>query len=130
METSTDGAPVVPPLPVLSVLLFVFGSISAGVAVALLSKSPEAVMLAVVLLARCVSVRAGVAVAVLSNAPGALIVAVTLMVVLAPEAREAIVPGRAAQPLPLTLVMVRFVGVSVTWMFVAVDGPAFATTSV
>src|SRR5260221_4262062 len=100
METSAGGA-AEPPLPVLSVLL-----------------------------ARFVSDSAGVAVAVLSNAPEALIVAVTLMVVLAPEASEAIVHGSAAQPLPLTFVMVRFVGVSVTWMLVAVDGPALERTSV
>src|SRR5437667_190584 len=100
MEMSTE-VPAVPPLPVLSVLSARFGSSSAGVAVAELSK-----------------------------APAASIVAVTLMVVFAPEASEGIVHGRAAQPLPLTLVMVRFVGVSVTWMLVAVDGPAFATRSV
>src|SRR5436309_14362384 len=48
----------------------------------------------------------------------------------APYASEAIVHGSAAQPLPLTLPIERFVGVSVTWIDVAVDGPAFATTSV
>src|SRR6266446_729398 len=100
IETSAEGA-AVPPLPTLSVLFARFGSDSAGVAVA-----------------------------VLSNAPAAVIVAVTLMVVLAPEARLAMVQGRAAQPLPDTFVMLRFVGVSVTWMFVAVDGPAFETNSV
>src|SRR5260221_13389783 len=97
-----DALPIsVPPFPVLSVLLARFESDSAGVAVA-----------------------------VLSNAPAALIVAVTLIVVFAPEASEGIVHGRAAQPLPLTFVMVRFVGVSVTWMLVAVDRPAFVTTNV
>src|SRR5258706_324581 len=100
IETSAE-ATATPPLPVLSVLLPGFGSGCAAVAVA-----------------------------ELSNAPAALIVAVTLMVVLAPEASEAIVHGSAAQPLPLTVVMLRFVGVSVTWMLVAVDGPALATTSV
>src|SRR5213596_559484 len=74
-ETSAEAA-AVPPLPALSVLSFVFGSDSAGVAVALLS-----------------------------NAPAALIVAVTLMVVFAPEARLAMVQGSAAQPEPLTLVI-------------------------
>src|SRR5437870_3317649 len=93
--------PALPALPVLSVLLARFGSDSAGVAVALLS-----------------------------NVPVALIVAVTLTVVLAPEARLAMVQGSAAQPEPLTLVIDRLVGVSVTWMLVAVDGPAFATSSV
>src|SRR5438445_758011 len=83
-ETSADGT-AVPPLPVLSVLSARFESDSAGVAVA-----------------------------VLSNAPEAWIVAVTLIVVFAPEASEGIVHGRAEQPLPLTLVMVRFVGESVT----------------
>src|SRR5437762_1703355 len=101
MLRSTMIAPVVPPLAVLSMLFALFGSNSFAVTVALLS-----------------------------NAPAAVIVAVTLMVVFAPLTRLAIVQGSAAQPLPLTLVMVRFVGVSVTWMFVAVDGPAFATTSV
>src|SRR5689334_15053015 len=100
IETSADGL-AVPPLPVESVLFAVFGSDSTAVAVALLSK-----------------------------APAALIVAVTLIVVFAPEASEAIVQGSAAQPLPLTFVMVRLVGVSVTWMFVAVEGPPLATTSV
>src|ERR1044071_5469074 len=100
IETSAGGAPVVPPLPVLSVLLAVLLSCSAGVAVALLS-----------------------------NVPVAVIVAVTVMVVFAPEASEAIVHGNAVQA-PLTLVIVRFVGVSVTWIDVAVDGPAFAMVSV
>src|SRR5437868_1288810 len=99
-ETSALGV-AVPPLPVLSVLFGGFGSGSAAVAVALLS-----------------------------NAPAAVIVAVTLMVVFAPEASEAIVHGSAAQPLPLTPAIERFVGVSVTWIDVAVAGPAFATTSV
>src|SRR5216684_300104 len=96
-ETSADRV-AVPPLPVLSVLLPTFGSGSVADTVALLSKAPTAV-----------------------------IVAVTLIVVLAPEARLGIVQGRAEQPPPLTLVMVRFVGVSVTCTLVAVDGPALAT---
>src|SRR3954452_9667695 len=100
IETSAEGA-AVPPLPVLSVLSPRFGSFSAGVAVA-----------------------------VLSNAPAAAIVAGTLMVGFAPEARLGMAHGRAAHPLPLTLVMVRLLGVSVTWMLVAVDGPALATSSV
>jgi hypothetical protein len=37
-----------------------------------------------------------------------------LIVTFAPEAMLAIVHGSAAQPPPLTLVIVRFVGVSVT----------------
>src|SRR5258708_5133389 len=99
-ETSAEAA-AVPPLPTLSVLFARFGSDSAAVAVAVLSKAPAAV-----------------------------IVAVTVIVVLAPEARLARVHGKAAQPPPVTFVMVRFVGVSVTWMLVAVDGPALATTRV
>src|SRR5947209_3648156 len=99
-ETSAEAA-AVPPLPVESVLFAVFGSGSSAVAVALLSNVPEA-----------------------------LIVAVTVMEVFAPEVRLAIVHGRAEQPDPLTLVMVRLAGVSVTWIDVAVDGPALATTSV
>src|SRR5438046_15848 len=101
MPTSSAAATAVPPLPVLSVLFDGFGSSSVAAAVALLS-----------------------------NAPAAVIVAVTLMVTFAPEARLAIVHGRAAQPPPLTLVIVRFVGVSVTWVLVAVDGPALATKRV
>src|SRR5438309_2221850 len=100
IDTSADGA-AVPPLPVVSVLLVVFGSGSVAETVALLS-----------------------------NAPAAVIVAVTVIVVFAPAARLAIVHGSAAQPPPVTFVMVRFVGVSVTCTFVAIDGPAFATTSV
>src|ERR1043165_9994212 len=98
IDTSAEAA-AVPLLPVLSVLLLVFGSFSAGVAVALLS-----------------------------NAPAALIVAVTVIDVLAPLARLATVQGNAAHA-PLTLVIVRLVGVSATWMFVAVDGPALAMRS-
>ena len=100
IETSAD-ADALPPLPVLSVLFPVFGSGCAAVAFALLS-----------------------------NAPAASMVAVAVIVVLAPEARLAMVQGSAAHPPPLTLVMVRLVGVSVTWMLVAVDGPALATKSV
>src|SRR5258706_1608043 len=99
-ETSAE-ATAVPPLPVLSVLFERSGSNSAGVAVALLSKVPAALM-----------------------------VAVTVIVVLAPEARLAMVQGKAAQQPPVTFVMVRFVGVSVTWMLVAVEGPALATKRV
>src|SRR5437667_366939 len=97
-ETSAD-APAVPPLPVLSVLLPLFGSGSVAETVALLS-----------------------------NAPTAVIVAMTVMVVFAPESRLEIVHGSDPQA-PLTLVMVRFVGVSETWMLVAVDGPALAMKS-
>src|SRR5438067_1691416 len=71
-----------------------------------------------------------VAVALLSKAPAALMVAVTLIVVLEPEASDGIVHGRAEQPEPLTFVMVRWVGVSVTWIDVAVEGPPLAMTSV
>src|SRR5437588_823512 len=100
METSADAA-AVPPLPMLSVLFELSGSGSVAETVALLS-----------------------------NEPAALIVAMTLMVAFAPEARLAIVHGSAAQPPPLTFVMLRFVGVSVTCTLLAVDGPAFATTIV
>src|SRR6266446_2828541 len=99
-ETSAEAA-AVPPFPVLSVLFARFGADSAGVAVALLSKAPAAV-----------------------------IMAVTVMVTFAPAARLPRVHGKAAQPPPVTVVMVRFAGVSVTWMLVAVDGPALATTRV
>src|SRR6185369_15578465 len=91
----------VPLLPVLSVLFVRFGSGWVAVTVAELSK-----------------------------APAALIVAVTVIVAFAPLASEAMVQGSATQPPPLTLVMVRFVGVSVTCTFVAVDGPPLATKSV
>src|SRR5438270_10164172 len=74
IETSADAA-AVPPLPVLSVLLPLFGSGSFAETVALLSNTPAAGM-----------------------------VAVTVMVVFAPKPRLAIVHGRAAQPPPVTLV--------------------------
>ena len=48
-------------------------------------------------------------VALLSNVPEASMVAVTVMVVSAPEASDGIVHGSAAQPPPLTLVMVAFI---------------------
>src|SRR3954467_4759631 len=82
-ETSAE-APVRPPLPLLSVLLLGNGSGSVAETVALLSK-----------------------------APAPLIVAVTVIVAFAPDARLGMVHGSAAQPPPLTRVMVRFVGVSV-----------------
>src|SRR5207248_82998 len=88
IDTSAEAA-AVPPLPVLSVLLPLFGSGSFALAVALLSKAPTAV-----------------------------IVAMTVMVVFAPDARLEIVHGSDPQA-PLTLVMVRLDGVSETWMFVA-----------
>src|SRR5436190_308056 len=100
-RSAVSEAAAVPPLPVLSVLLPGFGSVSVAVAVALLS-----------------------------NAPGAMIVAVTVMTVFAPEARLAMMHGENDVQAPLTFVMVRFAGVSVTLMFVAVDGPALATVSV
>jgi hypothetical protein len=64
-------------------------------------------------------------VALLSKMPVAVILAVTVIVTLAPLTSEPIVHGKAAQPPPLTFVMFSCVGVSVTWMFVAVDGPAW-----
>src|SRR5205807_1446640 len=100
IDTSADAA-AVPPLPMLSVLLLTFGSGSFAETLAVLSKEPAAV-----------------------------IVAVTVMVAFEPMPRLAIVHGSAAQPPPVTLVMVRFVGVSVTCTFVAMDGPALATKSV
>src|SRR5436189_38756 len=100
IETSADAA-AVPPLPVLSVLLPVFGSDSVPFAVALSSTA-------------------------LSRS----IVAVTVMTVFAPEARLAMMHGENDVQAPLTIVVVRFAGVSVTLMFVAVDGPALATVSV
>src|SRR5204862_4280888 len=101
IETSADAA-AVPPLPLLSELLFVFGSVSVAETVVLLS-----------------------------NAPAALIVAVTVSATFAPELMLGIVQGNGSeQPPPLRFVSVRFVGVSVTCTFVAVDGPALATVSV
>src|SRR5258706_177539 len=82
-DTSADGA-ALPPLPVLSVLLPGFGSDSVAVSVAVLSK-----------------------------APAAMIVAVTVIVALDPEVRLASVHGSAEQPPPVTFVMLRFDGVSV-----------------
>src|SRR5258708_24325638 len=80
-----------------------------------------------VLFARFVSNSAGVAVALLSNAPAAVILAVTVMVTFPPEARLAMGQGKAAQPPPVTFVMDMFVCGSVTWILVAVDEPALAT---
>ena len=97
VETSA-AASAVPPLPALSVPFAGSGSCSAAVAVARLS-----------------------------NAPAWSMVAVTSMVAPAPEATVGIVHGRAVQPAPVTPVMVRFVGVSVTSTWVAADGPALAT---
>src|SRR5260370_947746 len=85
-ETSAAGS-ALPPLPVMSVLLEGFGSVSAGVAVALLSFFS-------------------------TDLAAAEMFTVTLPAAL-PMSR---VHGRAAQPPPDTFVMVKFVGVSVTWM--------------
>src|SRR5688572_972435 len=66
--------------------------------------------------------------AVLSNAPAASMVAVTVIDAFAPEASDGIVHGSATQS-PVTPVMVRFDGVSVTCTVVAVLGPEFSTNS-
>src|SRR4029079_19816603 len=84
IETSAEAA-ALPPLPVLSVLLARFGSGSVAVTVALLS-----------------------------NVPAAMIVAVTVIVVFAPDARLELVQGNGAHTPPVTFVIVRLVGVSVT----------------
>src|SRR5258707_1087282 len=99
-ETSAE-AEAMPLLPLLSVLFPILGSVSAGVGVG-----------------------------VLSNAPAALMVAVTVIVFFAMIGRPARAPVFPAPPLFLSLVMVRLVGVSVTWMLVAVDGPALDTKRV
>src|ERR1041385_2974883 len=92
-------ATAVPPLPVLSVLLPLFGSNSVALTVA-----------------------------ELSNEPVATIFAVTVMFALGPLASEPMLHGKGSeQPPPDTLVMLRFVGVSATVTFVAVDGPWFVT---
>src|SRR5437868_9233721 len=83
--------------------------------------TPVALPALEVLLARFGSFSTGVAVALLLKGPAALIVAVTVIVVFPPGANDGIVNGSAAQPLPVTFVIVRFVGVSVTWIDVAVD---------
>src|SRR5256885_5940960 len=93
IDTSTEAA-AVPPLPVLSVLFAVFGSNSAGVAVAVLSKAPAAV-----------------------------IVALTFIVVFAPRGSEGNPAGRPA-PGPEALPRVLVDGVSATSIDVAVRGPA------
>src|SRR5258708_6722693 len=99
-ETSAAGV-ALPPLPVLSVLLEGFGSVSAGVAVALLWKDAAAVG-----------------------------VAGRFLVTFAPETKLAIVHGSAAHPPPDTFVMVKFVGVWVTGLLVGVGGPAWAEKGV
>ena len=100
VDTSAEPA-AVPPLPELSVLFPGFGSDSAAAAVA-----------------------------ELSNGPAASTVAITLIDAIVPEAIDGIVHGNAVQPAPLTPVMVRFVGVSVTRTLVAADGPAFDAVTV
>src|SRR5262249_40493067 len=99
--TSADAV-AVPPLPLLSVLLLVFGSVSFAV-------TPAA----------------------LSNAPAAAIVADTLIVFLlaTPTANEAELHGRALQA-PPTVPRARCAGVSLTCTFVAVDGPLLMPTIV
>src|SRR3954447_7523748 len=92
-------APVRPALPVLSVLLLESGSNSVAETVALLSKEM------------------------------ASMVAVTVMISIAPFASDGIVQGKAEQFVLLTPVMVRLPGVSVTWTFVAVDGPLLPATT-
>src|SRR4051812_5554423 len=95
METSAEAA-AVPPLPVLSVLSPGFGSCELDVAVALLSKGPAALMVAVT---------------------------VTTSVRVPERVGGRGVEGKAVQPEPLTLVMVRFVGVSLMETPRAASGP-------
>src|SRR5438270_12812174 len=92
IDTSSDAV-AVPPLPVLSVLLPLFGSGSFAVTVALLSNAPVAVM-----------------------------VAVTVMVVFAPEARLEIVQGSEIGRAPCREVVVMLGGVSETCTYVEMDG--------
>src|SRR5260221_3277726 len=79
-ETSAEAA-AVPPLPALSVLFARFGSDSAAVAVAGLSKAPVAVIVAVPWIARLV-----------------------------PRGRPALVAGQAAPPPPRTFLCVEVIG--------------------
>jgi hypothetical protein len=88
-------AAATPPLPVLSVLFVKFESAS-------IASTEKAV----------------------SNEPAASTVATIVTDVLANEANDAIVHGRAAHPLPDTLVIVRLDGIAVSWTLVAVFGPA------
>ena len=66
----------------------------------------------------------------LSKVPLALMVALTVMVSLLPLANEGMVQGKAEQLVELTVLMVRFVGVSVTTTLLAVSGPLLETTKV
>ena len=66
----------------------------------------------------------------LSNAPAASMVAMMAMFSNEPLGRLGMVQGKAEQLVLCTLVMVRLVGVSVTTMLLAVDGPLFVTTMV
>ena len=71
--------------------------------------------------------------AVLLNAPGPSMVAVTVIVTsLAglPAAMLGMVQGKPVQPPPLTLVIVRLLGVSATTTLFAVSGPSLDTTKV
>src|SRR5690606_97697 len=68
-------------------------------------------------------------VAPLVKAPGASMVAVTVMVAVPLASSEAMVHGIVVHA-PLTLVIVRLVGTSVTCTLVAADGPALPTSMV
>ena len=57
-------------------------------------------------------------------------VAVTLIIALEPDVIVGIVQGNAVQPAPLTEVMVRFVGTSVTCTLFASSGPMLDTINV
>ena len=115
---STVG--VVPPVPP-----FTGAIVSSTASMTLVEMSPSLPVLLVV----SGSASVGVAVALLLNAPSAVIVPVTVIVALAFGAIEAIVHGIAVQA-PVNTRPDRFVGVSLTATFVAVDGPAFATVIV
>jgi hypothetical protein len=91
-----------PALPLSSVLFWRFGSCSAAPTVTALSNTPAALIVAVT--------------AMFSNPP--------------PPLRKGIVQGNDEQDVLVTFVIVRFAGVSVTWMFVAFDGPPFDTVIV
>src|SRR5688572_22997038 len=70
------------------------------------------------------------AVALLSNAPALLIFAVTVIEVAGPGGTVATVHGKAVQPEPLTPVIIKFVGESVTCTLVAVVGPVLVRAMV
>ncbi len=83
--------------------------------------------------AALLSVSSALTEAALSNAPPPSMVAVTVMVTSlagVPDAILGMVHGKPVHPPPLTVCIVKLVGVSLTTTLLAVSGPALLTTKV